>query len=105
MNPITPARRVGQIEEYYLQRKMKQVAALNARGCDIVSLGVGGPDLMPPAAAIDTLCEAARRPDVHSYSVTTGIPALRPASTASPSIPTRRFSPLSAQRKQSCTSP
>ena len=79
MNPITPARRVGQIEEYYLQRKMKQVAALNARGCDIVSLGVGGPDLMPPAAAIDTLCEAARRPDVHSYSVTTGIPALRRA--------------------------
>lgn len=79
MKPIQPAQRVQQIEEYYLQRKMKQVAALNAQGLDIVSLGVGGPDLMPPAAAIETLCEAARRPDTHSYSVTGGIPALRKA--------------------------
>lgn len=76
---ILSAQRVQNIEEYYLQRKMKQVAALNAEGADIVSLGVGGPDMMPPQSAIETLCNEARQPGVHSYSVTSGLPALRKA--------------------------
>ena len=45
---IKPSERVASVQEYYLQRKMKEVAALNAAGADIVSLGGGGPD-MPPA--------------------------------------------------------
>lgn len=76
---ILSAQRVQNIEEYYLQRKMKQVAALNAEGADIVSLGVGGPDMMPPQSAIETLCNEACKPGVHSYSVTSGLPALRKA--------------------------
>ena len=51
-NTIKPADRLNGVGEYYLQRKMKEVAALNARGLDIISLGIGGPDMMPPAAAI-----------------------------------------------------
>lgn len=79
MKTITAAQRVQNIEEYYLQRKMKQVAALNAAGADIVSLGVGGPDLLPPKAAVEKLCESAVLPDVNSYSVTSGLPVLRKA--------------------------
>ena len=45
---IKPSERVASVQEYYLQRKMKEVAALNAAGADIVSLGVGGPDMPPP---------------------------------------------------------
>lgn len=76
---ICPADRLSTVGEYYLQRKMKEVAELNARGRDIISLGVGGPDMMPPQAAIDALCDAAHRPDTHSYQVATGIPPLREA--------------------------
>ena len=76
---IEPAARVSTVEEYYLQRKLKEVAALNAKGLDIVSLGIGGPDRMPPTAAVDTLCDAAHRPDTHGYQLTVGIPELREA--------------------------
>lgn len=76
---ITPAQRLSAIGEYYLQRKMKEVAALNAQGLDIVSLGIGGPDMMPPADAIETLCNAARRSDTHSYQLGIGLPELREA--------------------------
>lgn len=79
MMSIQPAQRVKNIEEYYLQRKMKQVAQLNAKGADIVSLGVGGPDLMPPQSAITALQQIVAMPDVHSYSVTSGLPELRKA--------------------------
>lgn len=76
---IRPAARLADVKEYYLQRKMKEVAALNAAGADIVSLGIGGPDMMPPQAAIETLCEAARQPGNHSYQLGTGLPELRGA--------------------------
>lgn len=79
MNRIHPADRLNTVGEYYLQRKMKEVAALRARGIDVVSLGIGGPDMTPPAPAVDALCEAARRPDTHSYQLGIGIPELREA--------------------------
>ncbi len=76
---ITPAKRVSEIQEYYFSRKLKEVAALNAQGADIISLGIGGPDMMPQVEAIDTLCAEARKPDAHSYQPFTGLPALRRA--------------------------
>ena len=74
---IKAADRVSRIEEYYLSRKLKEVAALNAQGRDIISLGIGGPDKPPSIEVIDTLCEAAHLPNVHSYQPFNGIPELR----------------------------
>lgn len=79
MNQIRPASRVAEIEEYYLQRKIKEVAALQAKGIDVVSLGIGGPDRMPPLSAIEALIDGAQKPGVHGYSVTSGLPELREA--------------------------
>lgn len=79
LSGIRPADRVARVEEYYLQRKMKEVARLNAGGADIISLGVGGPDMMPPKSAVDTLCSAASDPANHSYQLGTGLPELRRA--------------------------
>lgn len=79
INRISGADRLNTVQEYYLQRKMKEVAKMNAEGADVVSLGIGGPDMMPPTEAIDTLCESARRPDTHSYQLGIGIPELRKA--------------------------
>ena len=76
---IKPADRVANIREYYLQRKMREVAALNAAGADIISLGIGGPDMPPPQAAIDTLCRQAQRPDTHGYQLGNGLPQMRQA--------------------------
>ena len=58
---------------------MKEVARLNAGGADIISLGVGGPDMMPPKSAVDTLCSAASDPANHSYQLGIGLPELRRA--------------------------
>lgn len=76
---IKPSERVASVQEYYLQRKMKEVAALNAAGADIVSLGVGGPDMPPPPAAVQTLCSEAGRASTHGYQVTAGIREYRDA--------------------------
>lgn len=76
---IKPANRVGQIKEYYFSRRLKEVARLNAEGRDIISLGIGGPDRAPSQDVIDILCEAANRPDTHSYQMTIGLPELRKA--------------------------
>ena len=79
MNPISPAQRLSSVTEYYFSRKLKEVAQLNAQGLDIISLAIGSPDQPPSEATIETLCREARRPDVHGYQPTCGIPQLREA--------------------------
>ena len=79
MKTIQPADRVSEIQEYYFSRKLREVARLNAEGRDIISLGIGGPDRMPSAEVIETLCEESRKPGVHSYQPYVGIPELRQA--------------------------
>lgn len=74
---ITPAERVGNISEYYFARKLREVAALNAAGADIISMAIGGPDRPPHSEVIETLCREASRPDTHSYQPGGGIPELR----------------------------
>lgn len=79
MKKILPAKRVETIEEYYFAGKLKEVARLKAEGRDIISLGIGGPDLMPAEDVVDTLCASARMPGNHSYQPFSGIPELRSA--------------------------
>lgn len=76
---IVPARRVSDIQEYYFSRRLREVADMRSRGIDVISLGIGGPDGPPPAEAVETLCGQARRPDTHSYQISTGLPELRQA--------------------------
>ena len=53
---ITPANRVKQVKEYYFSKKLKEVAQLNAKGMDIISLGIGGPDRPPHKDVVNRLC-------------------------------------------------
>ncbi|MDE6272149.1 MAG: aminotransferase class I/II-fold pyridoxal phosphate-dependent enzyme [Muribaculaceae bacterium] len=76
---ISPAERLDHIKEYYFSRKLQEVASLNAKGFDIVSLGIGGPDRPPHQEVINELCQAARRPDTHGYQLTKGLGELREA--------------------------
>ena len=74
---ITPANRVGIVQEYYFSRKLKEVAEMNAAGKNVINLGVGSPDLPPSERTIETLCEHARQPNEHGYQPYVGIPELR----------------------------
>ena len=80
INPsITPARRVQQVQEYYFSRKLKEIAEMNAKGADIISLGVGGPDRPPHQDVIDTLCQETLKENAHGYQSYVGLPELRTA--------------------------
>ena len=74
---ITPAKRLETVQEYYFSRKLKEVAEMNAKGLDVISLGIGSPDMPPSENTIKKLCETAPLPNVHGYQPYVGIPELR----------------------------
>ncbi|MCD8031898.1 MAG: aminotransferase class I/II-fold pyridoxal phosphate-dependent enzyme [Bacteroides sp.] len=76
---IAPARRLSGVSEYYFSRKLKEVAQMNAEGKDVISLGIGSPDMPPSEETLKTLREQARDPAGHGYQPYTGIPELRQA--------------------------
>jgi len=79
MKQIIPAKRLDTVSEYYFSKKLKEVAEMNAAGKNVISLGVGSPDLPPSDEAIDVFCTEIRKPDVHGYQPYIGIPELRKA--------------------------
>ena len=78
-NAIQPAQRLDSVSEYYFSRKLKEVAAMNAAGMQVISLGVGSPDMPPSEETVETLCTEAHNPDGHGYQPYVGIPELREA--------------------------
>jgi len=79
MKPIRPAERLNNVSEYYFSKKLKEVAALNAAGKNIISLGIGSPDLPPSPEAIKVLADQAALPNTHGYQPYNGLPELRRA--------------------------
>ena len=65
MSNIKPADRLSAVQEYYFSRKLKEVAALNAQGKDIISLAIGSPDMPPSRQTVDALCRTAEMPSSH----------------------------------------
>ena len=76
---IRPADRLASVSEYYFSRKLKEVAAMNAAGKGVISLGVGSPDMPPSEETVETLCTEAHNPNGHGYQPYVGIPELREA--------------------------
>ena len=76
---IRPADRLASVSEYYFSRKLKEVAQMNAAGKDVISLGIGSPDMPPSAETVETLCREAQNPQGHGYMPYVGIPELRQA--------------------------
>jgi len=79
MKQILPAKRLDTVSEYYFSKKLKEVAEMNAAGKNVISLGVGSPDLPPSKDTIDVFCTEVQKPDVHGYQPYVGIPELRKA--------------------------
>jgi LL-diaminopimelate aminotransferase len=76
---MTFARRVEHLPPYLFAQISKKIAAKRAQGVDIISLGVGDPDMPTPPHIINALVDAARDPASHRYPETDGLPELRSA--------------------------
>jgi len=76
---IKEAERIKHISEYYFSKKLKSIKALNDSGLDIINLGIGNPDIKPPAIVNDTLSASLHLKQIHGYQSYNGIPKLRTA--------------------------
>ena len=74
-----PANRLTGVSEYYFSKKLKEVAQMNAEGKNVISLGIGSPDMPPSEQTVNTLCQEAQNADGHGYQPYVGIPELRKA--------------------------
>jgi LL-diaminopimelate aminotransferase len=73
------AKRIEQLPPYLFAAISRKIAEKRAQGVDVISFGVGDPDLPTPAHIVDELVRAARDPANHRYPETEGLPELRQA--------------------------
>jgi len=79
---IATAKRLEGVGEYYFSKKLREIDALNKQGKDIISLGIGSPDLPPHEDVIKVLQEESAKQNVHAYQSYKGSPILRNAFAA-----------------------
>lgn len=73
------AKRIEKLPPYLFVGISKKIAEKRAQGIDVISLGIGDPDLPTPLHIIDRLCHAAREPQNHRYPESEGLPEFRRA--------------------------
>ena len=79
---VPTARRLGRIPPYLFAEIDRKVQAKKAAGVDVISLGIGDPDLPTPPRIVSALQEAAADPANHHYPSYFGLPELRGAISA-----------------------
>ncbi|MBC36045.1 MAG: aminotransferase [Bacteroidetes bacterium] len=79
---IQAAIRTQDLGEYYFSKKLAEIDRLNEDGADIINLGIGNPDLLPPPNAVQQLMYSAAQPGNNGYQSYRGIPELRSAFAA-----------------------
>ncbi|MHC1701424.1 MAG: LL-diaminopimelate aminotransferase [Humidesulfovibrio sp.] len=73
------AERLASLPPYLFAAIDKAKEEVRAKGLDIISLGIGDPDLPTPDFIIDALCAAARNPANHQYPSYVGLLSFRQA--------------------------
>ena len=73
------ASRLDNIGEYYFSKKLREIDMLNKAGKNIISLGIGSPDMPPHPDVIEVLQQQSALPNVHAYQSYKGSPILRNA--------------------------
>jgi LL-diaminopimelate aminotransferase len=71
------AQRLSRIPPYLFAEIDRKVQAKKATGVDVISLGIGDPDLPTPARIVSVLQEAAADPSNHRYASYFGLTELR----------------------------
>ncbi len=73
------SKRLEGIGEYYFSKKLREIEELNKAGKNIISLGIGSPDMPPHPDVIKILHEESAKPTVHGYQSYKGSSILRKA--------------------------
>ncbi|MBG0789969.1 MAG: LL-diaminopimelate aminotransferase [Desulfovibrionaceae bacterium] len=79
MSDFKLADRLSTLPPYLFAAIDKAKAEVAAGGMDIISLGIGDPDLPTPDFIIEALYEGAKKPENHQYPSYIGMPAYRRA--------------------------
>jgi len=73
------AKRLDQVPPYLFAELERKIAAKRREGVDVISLGIGDPDLPTPEPVIAALAEGARDPATHQYPTNHGSDDFRAA--------------------------
>jgi len=76
---VVVSKRLDGIGEYYFSQKLREIDELNKQGKNIISLGIGSPDLPPHPDVIKVLQDESAKPNTHAYQSYKGSPVLRNA--------------------------
>ena len=79
---IKAATRTRLVNEYYFSTKLAEIARMREQGIDVISLGIGSPDMPPSPNVIEELGRNASNMKNHGYQSYRGIPQIRKAFAA-----------------------
>jgi len=79
MSEFELAQRLANLPPYLFAAIDKAKEEVRAKGMDIISLGIGDPDLPTPDFIIDALCQSAKKPANHQYPSYVGLLSYRQA--------------------------
>ena len=71
------ASRIDRVPPYLFVEISRRIAEKRSEGADVISFGIGDPDLPTPSGVVESLREASLEPDNHRYPETDGLPELR----------------------------
>lgn len=73
------ASRLGSVGEYYFSRKLREIDEMRRNGADVLSLGIGSPDMPPHPSVMERLALESAKPSTHGYQSYRGVAELRNA--------------------------
>lgn len=76
------AKRLDAVPPYLFAELERKIAEAQRAGIDVISLGIGDPDLPTPPAVIEALAESARDPRTHQYPTNHGTDEFRAAAAS-----------------------
>ncbi|MBN1387536.1 MAG: aminotransferase class I/II-fold pyridoxal phosphate-dependent enzyme [Bacteroidales bacterium] len=76
---VDSAKRTEQVREYYFSGKLSVIREMISSGIDVINMGVGSPDILPPGEVIEALTSSCINPEAHGYQPYRGIDELRSA--------------------------
>ncbi|WP_185856436.1 pyridoxal phosphate-dependent aminotransferase [Blattabacterium cuenoti] len=76
---IVVAKRMHQISEYFFSEKMRVIHNLEKKGIQVINLGIGNPDLLPPSNVIPKMKVASELEYANTYQSYIGIENFRHA--------------------------
>ena len=73
------SRRLDQVPPYLFAELERKISSMESEGIDVISLGIGDPDLPTPAPVIEAAARAMRDPETHDYPTNHGTRVFREA--------------------------